>query len=45
MPAAVASISLCKVYGGDEHLTAGTVLLTHLAAAATVPILLALALG
>lgn len=44
MPAAVASISLGKVYGGDEHFTAGSVLLTHLGALVSVPLLLALAL-
>ncbi len=43
MPSAVASITFCKVYGGDEHFTTGTVLLTHLLALVTVPLLLALA--
>ena len=42
MPSAIASITFCKVYGGDEHFTTGTVLLTHLMALATVPLLLAL---
>ena len=42
MPSAIASITFCKVYGGDEHFTTGTVLLTHLLALATVPLLLAL---
>lgn len=41
MPSAIASITLAKVYGGDEDFAAGTVLLTHLAALVTVPLLLA----
>lgn len=41
MPTSLASIALTRVYGGDEHFTAGTVLLTHLLALATVPLVLA----
>ena len=44
MPSAIVSIMFCKVYGGDEHFTTGTVLLTHVLALATVPLLLALVL-
>ena len=40
MPMSLASITLTRVYGGDEHFTAGTVLLTHLLALATAPLLL-----
>ena len=40
MPSAIASITFSKVYGMDEHFSAGTVLLTHLGAIATVPLLL-----
>jgi hypothetical protein len=40
MPSAIASITLTKVYGGDEPFAAGTVLLTHLCALVTVPLFL-----
>ena len=45
MPSAIATLSLTQVYGGDEHFTAGAVLLTHLGALVTAPALLAIALA
>jgi len=44
MPVALASITFAKVFQGDEDFVSGTVLLTHLLALVTIPLLLALAL-
>jgi predicted permease len=40
MPAAIASLMLSEIFGGDKQLIAGSVLLTHLFSILTVPVLL-----
>ena len=44
MPVSLASITFAKVFHGDEAFVSSTVLITHLLALATIPLLLALAL-
>ena len=44
MPVSLASITFAKVFHGDEAFISSTVLITHLLALATIPLLLALAL-
>lgn len=40
MPASITSMILSEIYGGDKDLISGAVLITHLAALVTVPLLL-----
>jgi predicted permease len=44
MPCAIASIVFCDRFGGDTHFITGTVLLTHMMAVITVPLILMLVL-